>query len=95
MLPFSGGNALIYGTSINSEGGLDRVRPLMGVCPQFDVLWGELSGAEHLTIAGHIKGLPWNKVRRRTETVREKDRVMWISWCLDLEETGGAGKGLA
>lgn len=62
VLPFSGGDALIYGSSIKSEAGLDAVRPLMGVCPQFDVLWGELSGLEHLTIAGHIKGLPWNKV---------------------------------
>jgi hypothetical protein len=62
VLPFSGGDALIYGNSIKSEAGLDSVRPLMGVCPQFDVLWGELSGQEHLTIAGHIKGLPWNKV---------------------------------
>lgn len=62
VLPFSGGDALIYGTSIKGEAGLDAVRPLMGVCPQFDVLWGELSGREHLTIAGHIKGLPWNKV---------------------------------
>jgi hypothetical protein len=64
VLPFSGGDALIYGSSIKSEAGLDAVRPLMGVCPQFDVLWGELSGLEHLTIAGLIKGLPWNKVCR-------------------------------
>lgn len=62
VLPYSGGDALIYGQSISSEGGLDRVRPLMGVCPQFDVLWGELTGAEHLAIYGHIKGLPFAQV---------------------------------
>jgi ABC-type multidrug transport system ATPase subunit len=62
VLPFSGGAALIYGNSIKGEAGLDAVRPLMGVCPQFDVLWPELSGREHLIIAGHIKGRPWNKV---------------------------------
>jgi hypothetical protein len=27
------------------------------------VLWGELSGEEHLTIYGHVKGLPFGKVR--------------------------------
>ena len=27
----------------------------MGVCPQFDVLWGELTGQEHLIIYGHLK----------------------------------------
>jgi hypothetical protein len=34
----------------------------MGVCPQFDVLWDELSGREHLTIYGHIKGLKFSEV---------------------------------
>jgi ABC-type multidrug transport system ATPase subunit len=62
VLPYTGGDALIYGQSISSEGGLDAVRPLMGVCPQFDVLWGELTGQEHLAIYGHIKGLPFSKV---------------------------------
>jgi ABC-type multidrug transport system ATPase subunit len=37
----------------------------MGVCPQFDVLWPELTGREHLAIAGHVKGLHHAKVRRR------------------------------
>jgi hypothetical protein len=35
VLPFTGGVALIYGHAISSEGGMDCVRPLMGVCPQF------------------------------------------------------------
>jgi ABC-type multidrug transport system ATPase subunit len=55
-LPFSGGEALVYGESVGSEGGMERARGLMGVCPQFDVLWAELTGAEHLTIYGLIKG---------------------------------------
>jgi hypothetical protein len=62
-LPPTAGDALIYGESLCGEGGLDRVRSLMGVCPQFDVLWNELSGTEHLTIYGHIKGLKFSEVR--------------------------------
>ena len=34
---------------------MDRVRSCMGVCQQFDVLWTELTGQEHLIIYGHIK----------------------------------------
>lgn len=63
-LPPTAGDALIYGESLCGEGGLDRVRSLMGVCPQFDVLWNELSGREHLTIYGHIKGLKFSEVRQ-------------------------------
>jgi hypothetical protein len=62
VLPFTGGDALIYGHAISSEGGLDCVRPLMGVCPQFDVLWQQLSGREHLLIYGLVKGLSFDQV---------------------------------
>jgi ABC-type multidrug transport system ATPase subunit len=62
VVPFTGGDALIYGHAISSEGGLDCVRPLMGVCPQFDVLWQQLSGREHLTIYGLVKGLSFDEV---------------------------------
>ena len=31
-------------------------RSLMGVCPQFDVLWGELTGVEHLRLYGTGQG---------------------------------------
>ncbi|GAB4824042.1 hypothetical protein N2152v2_011088 [Parachlorella kessleri] len=58
VLPPSGGDALVYGESLSTQGGLDRIRAMMGVCPQFDVLWGELSGAEHLHLYGRIKGIP-------------------------------------
>ena len=57
-LPVSGGEALVYGHPIACGAtGMDRVRQLMGVCPQFDVQWGELTGREHLLIYGHVKGL--------------------------------------
>jgi ABC-type multidrug transport system ATPase subunit len=67
VLPITGGDAFIYGESISSEGGLDRIRSLMGVCPQFDVLWGELTGMEHLIIYGHVKGVPFSQVRGQAQ----------------------------
>lgn len=35
VLPPSAGEALIYGESLSSSGGIDRIRGMMGVCPQF------------------------------------------------------------
>lgn len=105
VLPPSGGDALVYGESLSTPGGMDRIRwgqphrtacfttprapaclqslaeysstpclpdlapwaaPLpflpcravIGVCPQFDVLWGELTGQEHLNLYGRIKVSP-------------------------------------
>jgi hypothetical protein len=36
----------------------------VGVCPQFDMLWGALTGLEHLVVAGHVKGLPFSEVSK-------------------------------
>jgi ABC-type multidrug transport system ATPase subunit len=30
----------------------------MGVCPQFDILWGELTIEEHLYFYSRLKGVP-------------------------------------
>jgi ABC-type multidrug transport system ATPase subunit len=64
ILPPDGGDALIYDESLTAAGGMDRIRSFIGVCPQFDVLWPELTGQEHLEIYGQVKGLPAKQVKR-------------------------------
>jgi hypothetical protein len=44
------------GESIRSPGGLAHIRSTIGVCPQFDVLWDDLTGEEHMLIFGNMKG---------------------------------------
>uniref|UniRef100_A0A1J3GNC3 ABC transporter A family member 2 n=1 Tax=Noccaea caerulescens TaxID=107243 RepID=A0A1J3GNC3_NOCCA len=56
--PVTGGDALIYGNSIRSSVGMSNIRRMIGVCPQFDILWDALSGEEHLRLFARIKGLP-------------------------------------
>jgi len=53
----SAGEAVVYGELLQSAGGLDRIRAMMGVCPQFDVLWPMLSGREHMRLYGILKGV--------------------------------------
>jgi len=75
VLPASGGDALIYGESLSAPGGIDRARVLMGVCPQFDVLWGELTGEEHLYIYGRVKGLSKADLKLQSTELLEKTRL--------------------
>lgn len=75
VIPASGGDALVYGEVLSSSGGMDRIRSMMGVCPQFDVLWSELTGLEHLTIYGNIKGLPGKLVRQQSKQLLEQVRL--------------------
>lgn len=57
QLPASGGDAVILGESVRSPGGMGEIRGNMGVCPQFDVLWNELTAREHMILFANIKGI--------------------------------------
>lgn len=50
----NGGNAWIGGYDIIHE--LDQVHLNLGVCPQFDILWPELTIYEHLLFYARLKG---------------------------------------
>lgn len=60
--PTPGGRSTSGGGGSCGSGGRRPGAPLVGVCPQSDVLWDEITPAEHLVIYGHIKGLPPSQV---------------------------------
>ena len=45
----------MHGVPLSAPGSVDRIRQRMGVCPQADILWPELTGKEHLHLYGAIK----------------------------------------
>ena len=49
------GDALIFGNSVVYE--MDSIRKVMGVCPQHDILWDELTAEEHLLLFSKLKGI--------------------------------------
>uniref|UniRef100_A0A7I4ACZ0 ABC transporter domain-containing protein n=1 Tax=Physcomitrium patens TaxID=3218 RepID=A0A7I4ACZ0_PHYPA len=51
----SSGTAYIQGMDILTD--MDRIYSCMGVCPQHDLLWGQLTGREHLLFYGRLKNL--------------------------------------
>ncbi|PHT97975.1 ABC transporter A family member 11 [Capsicum chinense] len=55
--PVTQGDASVYDQSIRSSMGMTNIRRMMGVCPQFDILWDALSGQENLQIFANIKVL--------------------------------------
>lgn len=40
----------------------------MGVCPQFDILWDELTAEEHLTMYCMLKGIPVGMIPKEINT---------------------------
>eukprot|EP01102_Stenamoeba_stenopodia_P007614 TRINITY_DN2137_c0_g1_i1.p1 TRINITY_DN2137_c0_g1~~TRINITY_DN2137_c0_g1_i1.p1 ORF type:complete len:837 (+),score=142.68 TRINITY_DN2137_c0_g1_i1:235-2745(+) len=55
LFPCTSGDATICGHSVINE--MDEIRKLMGVCPQHDILWPELTAREHLEIFAELKGI--------------------------------------
>jgi len=59
------GDAYIYGHSILS--GMTDIRSIMGVCPQHDILFSNLTAREHIELFAGIKNLPRSDLPRLIE----------------------------
>ncbi|KAG0379863.1 ATP-binding cassette sub- A member 1 [Mortierella sp. AD032] len=77
------GNAFLFNQSIKTD--MQAIRSTMGVCPQHDVLFNDLTCWEHLQLYAGIKDLPAEALRAAfddaaTETVKEntRERYTWI-----------------
>ena len=58
----SSGTATLGGFDINEE--IDEVRQIIGVVPQFDILWEELTAEEHMVLFCKIKGVPNDQIEK-------------------------------
>ncbi|RHZ28886.1 hypothetical protein DYB31_013829, partial [Aphanomyces astaci] len=54
MIPATSGDATVHGLSLRRD--LPTIRRSLGICPQHDVLYGELTVHEHLSFYGQVKG---------------------------------------
>lgn len=54
----SAGSAAIYGTPVGELADGPEMKRLVGVCPQFNILFDVLTVEEHLRIFAAIKGIP-------------------------------------
>ncbi|GAX81954.1 hypothetical protein CEUSTIGMA_g9382.t1 [Chlamydomonas eustigma] len=95
VLPPSEGEALVYGEAITSTSSMDRIRSMMGVCPQFDVLWGELSGIEHLQIYGSVKGIYWRHVGKEADDLLERVKLTYAGKQRTSAYSGGMKRRLS
>ena len=69
-MPGSGGDALIAGYSISSA--MEKVYMAMGVCPQFDILYPDLTVRQHVEFFAKVKGVPPNQVKEYAKQLLEK-----------------------
>jgi len=68
------GDCIIHGYSLLHN--LPAVQKLIGVCPQHDVLWQELTPTEHLQIFADLKGVPRSEQAPMIQA-RLNDVLLW------------------
>lgn len=65
----SSGDAFVFGQSVRAEP--QMVRRTIGVCPQHDILWPDLTAAEHLEIFARLKGFEPHEIPPMIEETLE------------------------
>lgn len=70
LLPITKGSARIGGLDIKSN--VDAIYRILGVCPQFDIVWSELTVQEHLALYSRIKGINSSEARGKIQQAAER-----------------------
>jgi ABC-type multidrug transport system ATPase subunit len=65
LIPPDTGTAVIEGYSIAED--MDEIRRNLGVCPQHDILFPDLTVEEHLTLFASFKGVKGSMVKEEVE----------------------------
>lgn len=89
----SSGDAIIDGFSIKSS--MDEIHRRIGVCPQMNVLWDDLTGEEHLYFFGRLKGLTGEQLDRAVRRGLEGVRLWSDREKLSRKYSGGMKRRLA
>ena len=83
----SAGDAVIDGLSI--QGDMAAIRQNLGVCPQFDILWPDITVREHLMLYAAIKGFTKEEQQEQATTAANdvgasciQINMFHVMWCL-------------
>lgn len=63
------GNAWIGGYDIKTS--VEKAQLQMGVCPQFDLLWPQLTVSQHLYFYARLKGIPRKQIDKKVSRAIE------------------------
>ncbi|KAK8753744.1 hypothetical protein OTU49_001413 [Cherax quadricarinatus] len=93
LYPPTSGTAYVGGYDIVKEMG--AVRHSLGLCPQHDVLFDELTVAEHIQFFSKLKGLSSNKVEAEVNNIIEKLKLDNKKHAMSKTLSGGMKRKLS
>ncbi|EGR31530.1 hypothetical protein IMG5_107500 [Ichthyophthirius multifiliis] len=87
------GTAYIAGKNIINE--KEKVHKYIGVCPQFDLLWGDLTIKEHLLFYARLKGITKKEEKEEVEKVIKKLNLQEFQDFQSKQLSGGMKRRLS
>lgn len=87
------GSASIFGLDISED--MKEIRKILGVCPQHDILWNELTPREHLILFGRMKNLPYDRVCKEADEKLRQVKLDYVRNKLVGTFSGGMKRRLS
>ena len=79
QIPLVVGDAFFFGISVRKN--LDAVRSMLGVCPQHDILWNDLTAREHMQLFAEMKGVPSMEINEEIDALLERVQLINVRFC--------------
>ena len=67
----------------------------MGVCPQFDLLWPQLTVEEHLFFYARLKGIPGKSIQKKVDRAVEEVKLVKFKKFPSSSLSGGMKRRLS
>lgn len=93
LYPSTWGEASISGYDLRTQ--LSSIFLTMGVCPQHDILWGDLTVEEHLYFYARLKGVPVQEERAEVEKAISRVSLTKFARRLSRGLSGGEKRRLS
>ena len=87
------GSAKICGYDVETE--MSKIREIMGVVPQFDILWGELTAYEHMSMFSKIKGVKAEVFESSIDELLERVNLLKVKNARVANFSGGMKRRLS
>jgi len=93
LFPPTKGNANLCGYDLEHE--LKSIYSVMGICPQFDICWPQLTVKEHLDFYARIKGVKQNQVKKTVTDLLKAVDLLGAQGKLSKDLSGGMRRRLS
>jgi ATP-binding cassette subfamily A (ABC1) protein 3 len=93
LIPCDGGTAMVEGMDIRSD--MDDIRKNLGVCPQHDILFPDLTVHEHLIMFARFKGTPSKDLNDEVERMIESVGLTEKRHAFSKQLSGGQKRKLS